>query len=96
MALRLALSCGKLVLEGLHRRYRDRADGIVAQVDEELGIIADVGYEEYFLMVWDMLQECRRRGIEWITRGSAADAGVLLPGHAAFARSGSTSTSAAS
>src|SRR3989449_2512882 len=23
--------------------------------------------------MWDLLQECRRRGIEWITRGSAAD-----------------------
>jgi DNA polymerase III alpha subunit len=40
---------------------------------EELGIINEVGYEEYFLITWDFLQECRRRGIEWITRGSAAD-----------------------
>jgi DNA-directed DNA polymerase III PolC len=63
----------KLVLEGLRRRYQDRADKLHAQVDEELSIIAEVGYEEYFLVVWDILQECRRRGIEWITRGSAAD-----------------------
>ena len=63
----------KLVLEGLRRRYRDRADAMHAQVDEELGIIAEVGYEAYFLVVWDILQECRRKGIEWITRGSAAD-----------------------
>ncbi len=40
---------------------------------EELGIINRVGYEEYFLITWDFLQDCRRRGIEWITRGSAAD-----------------------
>ncbi len=40
---------------------------------EELGIISEVGYEEYFLITWNFLQECRRRGIEWITRGSAAD-----------------------
>ena len=38
-----------------------------------MGIISDVGYEEYFLIMWDFLQECRARGIEWITRGSAAD-----------------------
>ena len=63
----------KLVLEGLRRRYRDRADRMHAQVDEELSIITEVGYAEYFLVVWDILQECRRRGIEWITRGSAAD-----------------------
>src|SRR6185369_7916406 len=43
------------------------------QVDVELSIIAEVGYEEYFLVVWDILQECRRHGIEWITRGSAAN-----------------------
>ncbi len=63
----------KLVLEGLQRRYGDRAPNLTSQLFEELSIIAEVGYEEYFLVVWDILQECRRRGIQWITRGSAAD-----------------------
>ena len=63
----------RLVLCGLHERYGSRAQRFEPQVMEELGIIADVGYEDYFLITWDMLQECRRRGIEWITRGSAAD-----------------------
>jgi DNA-directed DNA polymerase III PolC len=63
----------RLVLRGLHERYGSRAQRFEPQVLEELGIIADVGYEDYFLITWDMLQECRRRGIEWITRGSAAD-----------------------
>ena len=63
----------RLVLEGLGRRYRDQAARHAPQVEEELGIIAAVGYEAYFLVVWDLLQECRARGIEWITRGSAAD-----------------------
>jgi DNA-directed DNA polymerase III PolC len=63
----------KLVFEGVHRRYRERAEGLRPQVEEELAIIAEVGYEEYFLVVWDMLQACRQRGIDWITRGSAAD-----------------------
>jgi DNA-directed DNA polymerase III PolC len=62
-----------LVLDGLRRRYRERADRLRSQIEEELGIISEVGYEEYFLVVWDILQECRRRGIDWITRGSAAD-----------------------
>ena len=43
------------------------------QVEQELSIITAVGYEEYFLVVWNILQDCRARGIEWITRGSAAD-----------------------
>ena len=63
----------ELVLEGLHRRYGNRALQHEAQALEELGIIAEVGYEDYFLIVWDLLQDCRRAGIEWITRGSAAD-----------------------
>jgi DNA polymerase-3 subunit alpha len=63
----------RLVLQGLRERYGRRADQFQPQVMEELGMIADVGYEDYFLITWDLLQECRRRGIEWITRGSAAD-----------------------
>ncbi|TMP99195.1 MAG: PHP domain-containing protein [Verrucomicrobia bacterium] len=63
----------RLVTQGLRERYRDRAGEMSRQIEEELSIISEVGYEEYFLVVWDILQECRRRGIEWITRGSAAD-----------------------
>jgi len=63
----------QLVLQGLQKRYGTRAGKFHAQAMEELGIINKVGYEEYFLITWDFLQECRRRGIEWITRGSAAD-----------------------
>ncbi len=63
----------KLVLDGLRRRYPTRYEQLRPQVEKELAIITEVGYEEYFLIMWDILQECRRRGIEWITRGSAAD-----------------------
>ncbi len=62
-----------LVAEGARRRYPDGGDGVAAQVREELSIIRAVGYEEYFLSVWDLLREVRARGIPWITRGSAAD-----------------------
>ena len=63
----------KLVMEGLRMRYGERSESVRPQVEEELRIIAEVGYEDYFLVVWDLLQECRRRGIGWLTRGSAAD-----------------------
>jgi DNA-directed DNA polymerase III PolC len=74
----------RLVLDGLRRRYahkRTVSDAgadvpfaqVRAQIEEELSIIAEVGYEDYFLITWDLLQTCRQRGIEWITRGSAAD-----------------------
>jgi DNA polymerase III alpha subunit len=63
----------QLVLQGLRDRYGTRAENFRAQAMEELGIINEVGYEEYFLITWDFLQECKRRNIGWITRGSAAD-----------------------
>jgi error-prone DNA polymerase len=63
----------RLVGEGLRKRYPLNHGQMQRQVDEELGIIADVGYEDYFLVIWDILQQCRGNGIEWITRGSAAD-----------------------
>ena len=66
----------KLVMEGLECRYKEQATEYQAQIEQELGIIAEVGYEEYFLVVWDILQDCRKAGIEWITRGSAADSMV--------------------
>lgn len=62
-----------LTLDGLRQRYGSRAEQFRPQVMEELAIIGAVGYEEYFLITWDFLQDCRKWGIEWITRGSAAD-----------------------
>lgn len=74
----------RLVFEGMRQRYTGRrivSDAgaevplaqVKAQIEEELSIIAAVGYEDYFLITWDLLRECREQGIEWITRGSAAD-----------------------
>jgi error-prone DNA polymerase len=63
----------RLVHTGLQRLYLKDHARLKLQLEEELQIITEVGYEEYFLVMWDILQECRRRGIEWITRGSAAD-----------------------
>ena len=63
----------RLAYTGLHRRYGHRAAQHEAQLQEELAIIAEVGYEEYFLTVWHLLQECAAQNIGWITRGSAAD-----------------------
>ena len=63
----------KLVLDGLRRRYGERAAAMRPQIEQELNIISAVGYDEYFLVVWNILQDCRQHGIEWITRGSAAD-----------------------
>ncbi|MFZ0826031.1 MAG: DNA polymerase IV [Verrucomicrobiia bacterium] len=64
----------RLVLDGARRRYPDsQLASVHPQLCQELNIISTVGYEEYFLVVWNILQDCRQHGIEWITRGSAAD-----------------------
>jgi len=63
----------RLVMQGLQRRYPREHARLRPQLEQELAIITEVGYEEYFLVMCDILQECRRHGIEWITRGSAAD-----------------------
>lgn len=63
----------QLAHAGLRNRYGTKARQHEAQLREELSIIAEVGYEEYFLTVWHLLQECAALGIGWITRGSAAD-----------------------
>jgi error-prone DNA polymerase len=63
----------RLAHDGLKNRYGAKARQHQAQLREELSIIAEVGYEEYFLTVWHLLQECAALGIGWITRGSAAD-----------------------
>ncbi|HLP75279.1 MAG TPA: DNA polymerase III subunit alpha, partial [Candidatus Paceibacterota bacterium] len=63
----------RLVMDGLSRRYGECARSMLPQIEQELHIICAVGYEEYFLVVWSILQDCRKHGIEWITRGSAAD-----------------------
>lgn len=64
----------QLVFDGARQRYpAAQLSTLNSQLTTELNIISAVGYEEYFLVVWSFLQECRAHGIEWITRGSAAD-----------------------
>ncbi|MFZ4588325.1 MAG: PHP domain-containing protein, partial [Terrimicrobiaceae bacterium] len=46
----------RLARTGLARRYGPRAASHHAQLETELSMIAAVGYEEYFLTVWDLLQ----------------------------------------
>ncbi len=47
-----------------------------AQIEHELAIIADLGYEPYFLTVYDIVRFARERGILCQGRGSAANSAV--------------------
>src|SRR5207302_5825509 len=63
-----------LTLEGARRRYGEPLPSeATARVDYELGVIADMGFSAYFLVVWDLIRYARERGIRvGPGRGSAA------------------------
>ena len=71
----------KRVAEGVRRRYGPKNDQALLeranrQVDHELALIAKLGFAGYFLIVWDIVQYCKRNGILIQGRGSAANSAV--------------------
>ena len=68
----------RLVDEGAARRYgtRSAAPRAWAQLDHELGIIEQLGFAGYFLVVADIVDFCRRSNIYCQGRGSAANSAV--------------------
>ncbi len=67
----------RLCEEGLHRLFGQVTPAQRARLDEELRVIALMGYAAYFLIVWDFVSFARRRGILTTVRGSAAGSLVL-------------------
>ncbi len=63
-----------LVEQGLRERYGDRADApeIRERMEYELGVIHRMGFDAYFLIVWDLVNYAREQGIWYNARGSAA------------------------
>ncbi|NIR29089.1 MAG: error-prone DNA polymerase [Gammaproteobacteria bacterium] len=67
----------RLTEEGLRRRWpRGAPRSVRAQVAHELALIATLGYEPYFLTVYDIVRFARSRGILCQGRGSAANSAV--------------------
>ena len=63
--------------EGAQVRYpQGLPDGVLAQVEHELALIAEMRYEMYFLTVHDIVRFARSRGILCQGRGSAANSAV--------------------
>jgi error-prone DNA polymerase len=62
---------------GAHRRFRDGIPAKVqAQVEHELTLIGEMGYEHYFLTVYDIVRFARSNNILCQGRGSAANSAV--------------------
>jgi error-prone DNA polymerase len=71
----------KRVEEGVARRYgqkrnRRLLDRAKKQVEHELALIAKLGFAGYFLIVWDIVQFCKKNDILIQGRGSAANSAV--------------------
>ncbi len=70
----------ELTEAGGRRRYGSREaptqPGAWAQIDYELRIIEQLGFAGYFLIVWDIVDFCRRQNIYCQGRGSAANSAV--------------------
>ncbi|MBC7251114.1 MAG: DNA polymerase III subunit alpha [Anaerolineae bacterium] len=58
--------------EGLKRCYPVVTEEIRARLEHELKVIHEMGFDTYFLIVWDLCRFARERGIWWNVRGSGA------------------------
>ncbi|HUZ44007.1 MAG TPA: error-prone DNA polymerase [Acidimicrobiales bacterium] len=72
----------RLTYEGATHRYGPRgseeAQGAWRQIDHELEVIEKLGFPGYFLVVWDIVQFCKRNDIFCQGRGSAANSAVCF------------------
>ena len=63
----------KLCQDGMAMRYPQDDGTLQNRLEYELGIIRDMGFVDYFLIVWDYINYCRENGIAvGPGRGSAA------------------------
>ena len=62
--------------EGARGRYRPYHEKARQQIEKELALIEKLNLGGYLLIVWDLVQFCRREGILVQGRGSAANSAV--------------------
>lgn len=65
-----------LVYKGAQVRYGNIIPEITSRIEHELNIICTLGYEDYFLVAWDIVMFAKSEGIRFAGRGSAADSAV--------------------
>ena len=67
----------KLCREGLERKYGERAAGLNDRLEYELNTIRDMGFIDYFLIVWDYVKYAKDNGI-LVGPGRGSAAGSLV------------------
>jgi error-prone DNA polymerase len=63
----------KAAWRGIEGRYRPVTPEAVRRVQHELSVIEDLGFAEYFLVVKDIVDHAKSKGIRCSGRGSAGD-----------------------
>jgi len=64
--------------KGLAKRFNVVPEQANKRLEMELSVISDMGFSNYFLIVWDIVNEAKRRGMMTIGRGSAANSLVAF------------------
>jgi len=67
-----------LTYRGATERYGSSlSEEVRTRLDYELGIIADMGFSDYFLVVWDLIRHAREKGIR-VGPGRGSSAGCCV------------------
>ncbi|MDD4678478.1 MAG: DNA polymerase III subunit alpha, partial [Tissierellia bacterium] len=67
----------KICQEGLKEKYKNITEGIQQRLDYEIGVIEQMGYVDYFLIVWDFIKYARDNNI-MVGPGRGSAAGSLV------------------
>jgi DNA polymerase-3 subunit alpha len=68
----------ELTYRGAAERYGEAlTEDVLARLDYELGVIADMGFSDYFLVVWDLIHHAREEGIR-VGPGRGSSAGCCV------------------
>lgn len=63
----------EVLYKGFYKLYSNPDEKTINRLNYEIEVIKSLGFVDYFLIVWDILQEAKRRGMLTIGRGSAAN-----------------------
>ena len=63
----------EIALEGFKKKYSLENSVAYKRLEYELSVISELNFSDYFLIVWDVVKEAKRRGMMLIGRGSAAN-----------------------
>lgn len=67
----------KQCIQGARQRYGQPAQEVLQRLDYELAVIGQMGFEDYFLIVWDFIRFARQQGIA-VGPGRGSAAGSLV------------------